>query len=1479
MTAVSVGVLLVFALWAGGPYLGVQRAAGLGWTKAKPAHPILSTGDPTGHQDAEGLKLIESASPDPRHPGPGCTSKAPVRRYDIVAVAVDITLNRYLDHDPDGRAYVLEADLPRVMAEVAQNAAARGGIAEPGVSLGLQGDAIQPLTIRVLPGECLRIQLRNALASEPASFHLHGASLRVAGTGRPAIATNPKASAAAGQTVTYEWMVPSKQPEGTHYFHSHGDERQQTGHGLFGAVIVEPKGSTWLDPRSGQPVANSWDAVIQTPDGHDFREYVLYYHEIGDEAYQPRARDGTFVPLVDPLTSAYRPDGRAINYRSEPFLNRLSLGVTVSGVVDESLEYSSYAFGDPATPIMRSYLGEPVKQRVLHAGSEVFHVHHVHGGGTRWVRQPAAEPAPAPRGLDKHPPLHPTASERTDSQALGPSETFDVIDECGSGGCQQSAGDFMFHCHVTQHYFAGMWGIWRTYNTLQDGPSSTDSLPPLPQFGELASAAAARAAVPSAALVGRTVDRSGRPFVITADNLALWVEGQVPPRGIPKGYDASVFDWSRQGDTYLGEPETAAAWPGYRARAPGSLPPLLFDPATGKLAYPFLKPHLGRRPPFAPNHGPAPFLDPVQEGTQPPRPGANGPASVCPAGTTVEPVAINAISVPITINFRDNLVDPSGELYVLRDQVDATRARPSLRLPLAIRANAGEDCVDVLLRSEIADDADHPFSKISMHIHFVQFDVQASDGVDLGFNYEQSVRPFAGAGETLSAPVAGGASAVHVGDASRFSVGAVVGVGMDRDAELDIGRISAIDGDVVSFDAPLAHAHASGEVVSAEFVRYRWYPDVQFGTAFFHDHVNVIVSSQHGLFGALIAEPPGSSYHDPHTGAPIASGIIADIHTDAPLSADVKGSFREAVMFIQDDSPTSQVGRSTGSALGLRAEPLDERGRDPTMLFSSAPTGDPETPLLEAYLGDPLAIRTLVGANNDVHSWHLDGHWFRKEAWSNKSPPIDTINVGISERYDLVVPKAGGAQGMPGDYLYYSGRTFKLREGSWGILRVHDESSGEALQKLPGHDTVPATARSVCPAGAPARTADVAAINAPLPMLGTLNGAIYVSEDDRGAVESGRQKPEPLVLHINVGDCLRVNLRNLTSAPVSFHADMLSFDPATSAGVAAGREPAQAVEPGATRTSTFYASPEVGETVALVRDFGNVTRNPGLGLYGAVVVGPEGATYRGRGASVEVHPAHGVAYRDFTLFFQDEDEALGTHRMPYDTAVRGVVGLNYNTAPIAPRLAANTDPSRVFDSSVHGDPPTPVLEAFAGEPVKFHVLAPWSEQAQVFSIEGHQWPEEPGMPGTNVVSSEQLGGLDALTLDLEGGAGGIEHLPGDYLYGDHRLPYQDAGLWGIFRVLDRNGPRSSHLRPLGSAASGGGWIGLAAGLALVGCVAILVASRRRGAAASRRVVVATAGSAPIRPERGHRVGVRSLFARYLGHRCGSRSQPRYAPPP
>jgi FtsP/CotA-like multicopper oxidase with cupredoxin domain len=1367
-----------------GPALAAVLALAACTSPAGAREHDSATGGPAGHH-AQGLPLAAGAGQETVTQGGRCPLVAPVREYRVAAINVEITLNRFLDYDPRGRMYVLEEDLERLRQEEARNREARAGQGNPGISHGLQGDAIQPLSLRVNQGECLRVTLRNALANnEPASFHLHGSALYVAITGAPALAANPDATASPSAAVTYEWWVSDHEPEGTHYFHSHGNTRPQTAHGLFGAVIVEPRGSRHLDPVTGEPLSSGWAAIIQDPHGPAFREFALYYHEVGNERYRHLDRQGSLVLQVDPYTSAYRPGDRAMNYRSEPFMNRLALQQQTVGRFDKSAAYSSYVFGDPATPIARSYLGDPVKQRVVHGGSEVFHVHHVHGGSIRWRRQPGAEPAGFDRGLDKRPPLLPQVTERTDSQSIGPSETYDVEHECGSGGCQQGAGDYMVHCHVAHHYLAGMWTIWRVYNTKQDTSLSLDGLPPLAELPDRAGQM--HTAVTSRELAGRTVDWHEKTFQISRENLGAWVERQLPPRGVPRGYDASVLDWVREGDLYLNEPETEQAWPGYHSATPNARLPLYFDPQTGKLAYPFLRPHLAKRPPFAPNHGPAPFLEPMQMGTDPAAPGANGPWSLCPASARRREFTVHAITLPVPLNQKARLVDPSGQLFVLKEEEEAVRADNARKVPLAIRANAGEDCVDILFKSELPDSRENAFfSKVNIHIHFAQFDVQGSDGVTTGFNYEQSIRPFAAAGEALAAPATVGATEVRLGSTARFQAGILVGVGMDQDKTFEVKRVLEVSEDTLVFDEPLRYPHAAGEVVSAEFVRYRYYPDVQFGTAYFHDHVDALTSWKHGLFGALIAEPPGSTYHDPRTGIEIRSGPVADIHTESVVSADVAGSFRELVLFIQDDNILTRLGNSSGSSYNLRVEPLGLRGRAPPELFNGAVYGDPETPVLEAQVGDPVVVRALVAGTNDVHTWHVDGHWFRIEPYSLTSPPVNTVHLGISERFDLVIPRAGGPQGRPGDYLYHSGRIFKLREGSWGLLRVRPPGAAGAVRPLPGRRTTPAPAGALCPQAAPRKEFAVAAVALPLPMLGGSRGLAYVLEQDRAAVLAGSRPPEPLVLHVNVGDCMEIRLRNETEAPVSLHADLLAYDPA-----AAGP-----VLPDAVGGYTFFTHPEVGETAALLRDTGNMLEHPRMGLYGAIIVGAPGTRYSHRvtgedlgvGASwaVDAHPVSGPPYRDFALFLQDEDEVIGTAQMPYHEQVHGLVGLNYGKEPLARRLVANKDPARLFRSAVHGDPAAPLLEAFAGDRVRLHLFVPFSEQAHVFSLEGHRWPLEPGRRGTDMRSSLQLGGLAATTIYLVGGA---TQAPGDYVYGDHREPYRDAGLWGIFRVHSPDAP-------------------------------------------------------------------------------------------
>ena len=169
------------------------------------------------------------------------------------------------------------------------------------------------------------------------------------------------------------------------------------------------------------------------------------------------------------------------------------------------------------------------------------------GASTRW---PTRRSTTQKTGLDKYAEDAASPSTRLDSQATGPGESYNLEIEGGAGGVQQAAGDFLYHCHIAEHYVSGMWGFWRVYDTSQPG---LRGLAGSRRAGELGD---------SAGLIGRTMPDG---TTITADNLDAWISPQLPPQGVPQNdQDASVWNWTVDSTdpaapVYLGEPEDTSA--------------------------------------------------------------------------------------------------------------------------------------------------------------------------------------------------------------------------------------------------------------------------------------------------------------------------------------------------------------------------------------------------------------------------------------------------------------------------------------------------------------------------------------------------------------------------------------------------------------------------------------------------------------------------------------------------------------------------------------------------------------------------------------------------------------------------------------------------------------------------------------------------------------------------------------------------------
>ena len=137
--------------------------------------------------------------------------------------------------------------------------------------------------------------------------------------------------------------------------------------------------------------------------------------------------------------------------------------------------------------------------------------------------------------------------------------------------------------------------------------------------------------------------------------------------------------------------------------------------------------------------------------------------------------------------------------------------------------------------------------------------------------------------------------------------------------------------------------------------------------------------------------------------------------------------------------------------------------------------------MLRAYLGDTVVFRLLQTMANETMVWTLSGHTYLTERYAGDANRKNSIHIGIAERYDLVVPQAGGPRLQAGDYIHFNGRMSKFSEGAWGIMRVLDKEAPDLRNSLPG-TAVEMKFRNrcaVCPADAPVKSFNVVALDYP----------------------------------------------------------------------------------------------------------------------------------------------------------------------------------------------------------------------------------------------------------------------------------------------------------------------------------------------------------------------------------------------------------------
>lgn len=195
---------------------------------------------------------------------------------------------------------------------------------------------------------------------------------------------------------------------------------------------------------TANPLDSGLFADIYNPAKPAFREYAVFFHD----ELEIKTKDGE--PPVDPHTGL--PNGTtAISYRSEPMRNRPPLDPHADHTdTAEDISMSSWAYCDLAPPILKAYVGDPSKIRLIHGGVKETHVFHQHNH--QWRLEPD-DPK----------------STIIDSISISPQECFTLDILYGAGSFNGMIGDAIFHCHLYPHFHEGMWTLWRVFDRLQDG--------------------------------------------------------------------------------------------------------------------------------------------------------------------------------------------------------------------------------------------------------------------------------------------------------------------------------------------------------------------------------------------------------------------------------------------------------------------------------------------------------------------------------------------------------------------------------------------------------------------------------------------------------------------------------------------------------------------------------------------------------------------------------------------------------------------------------------------------------------------------------------------------------------------------------------------------------------------------------------------------------------------------------------------------
>jgi manganese oxidase len=373
-----------------------------------------------------------------------CPLTAPVRNYAVSAIHTKIVYNKkFGDNDPNAVIYVLAAD----------EAAVKAGTKRP-----------EPLILRANAGDCVKVTLSNKLPAggipthtgdvpvpvdngswpkgDRVSMHASLAKYDVTRSDGATVGYNYDQTVAPGGSRTYTWYMEPEVEGSTNLLADFGDRRGHRHHGLWGGLMVEPKGSTWTDPTTGLPINSGTQADIKWTDASGVRRAQREFVIGLQDGMNLRDGAGNAIPDAGPADDPEDMGTRGINYRTERFAPRLANNPQQAWVM------SSTVHGDPETPVFRAVRGDPVRIRLL-VGQDRARHHTFVMSGHSWNNQPA-DPSSMVR------------SSRGEV-VVGRSFVFDLLG--GAGGRQSRRGDYVFRDgNLLNQTNQGLWGLMRVFD-------------------------------------------------------------------------------------------------------------------------------------------------------------------------------------------------------------------------------------------------------------------------------------------------------------------------------------------------------------------------------------------------------------------------------------------------------------------------------------------------------------------------------------------------------------------------------------------------------------------------------------------------------------------------------------------------------------------------------------------------------------------------------------------------------------------------------------------------------------------------------------------------------------------------------------------------------------------------------------------------------------------------------------------------------